>query len=169
MHIYILKIRGLWEQQPSDRFHLCVNQLSFSSRNWTSTFIRVMYHCSVQHRKKWDCKWHTNFGPGFGLRKSPIRRCPQVLHLPALLPVFHLRYFLISFIIFQYMQMLCLFPWVLYVMHSIRSSYTKYLQDWTYHAIILLCFFVESFSFLKINKFCFPLWDQFFLLLQSSI
>ena len=117
-----------------------------------SPLLSVMYHCSVQHREKWDCRWHTNFGPGFGLRKSAIRRFPQELHLPALLSVFHLCYFVISFIIFQYMQMLCVFPWVLYALHNIRSSYTKYMQDWAYHAIIVLFCFVESFSFLKINR-----------------
>lgn len=102
VRIYTPEIQGFGEQQLSVRFHLCAKQVPFSGRNWTP-ILSGRASAVVQPSKKWDWGWQINFGPGFGLRRSPVRRCPQELHLPALLPVFHFCYFVIFFLAFQYM------------------------------------------------------------------
>lgn len=103
VHIYPPKTQGLGEQHLSVRFFNSVLSRYLLVVETKPPLYQGRATAVVQPREKWDWGWWTNFGPGFGLRRSPVRRCPQELHIPALLPVFHLCYFVIFFLPFQYM------------------------------------------------------------------
>lgn len=98
----------------------------------------------VEPRGKWDWGWQT-----LGLV------WPQCIHSEGVYKNHTFQHCFLSFtsVILSFSFSLscickyCVFPGVLYVLHTITSSHTKYLQDWVYHAVchwfIWLCWVIS--------------------------